>query len=174
MTSDSYVVMPWNLDDTIQAGSLDFYYKPDSGFATYGSYALVSNDGARMSVLYSDGELYFYKNHTNVYVVISGEANLERDEWYRITAEWNAELGYIALFLDGKQIAFGAVENAYYSPSDRGSSENVLQIGYKSGCCMNLLYGPLYARGMFDNVRVTTENIFEIVEPIEDVTEPEE
>lgn len=174
LTSDSYVAMPWNLDDTIQVGSLDFYYKPGLGFETYGSYALVSNDGARMSVLYSDGTLYFYKNHTNIYVVISGEVNFERDEWYRITAEWNAELGYIALFLDGKQIAFGAVENAYYSPSDRGSSENTLQIGYKSGCCMNLLAGPLYAKGMFDNVQVTTENIFEIVEPIEDVTEPEE
>ena len=174
LTSDSYVVMPWDLDDTIQAGSLDFYYKPGLGFETYGSYALVSNDGARMSVLYSDGTLYFYKNHTNIYVVISGEVNFERDEWYRITAEWNAELGYIALFLDGKQIAFGAVEDAYYSPSNRGSSENTLQIGYKSGCCMNLLAGPLYAKGMFDNVQVTTENIFEIVEPIEDVTEPEE
>ena len=174
LTSDSYVAMPWDLDDTIQVGSLDFYYKPGLGFETYGSYALVSNDGARMSVLYSDGTLYFYKNHTNIYVVISGEVNFERDEWYRITAEWNAELGYIALFLDGKQIAFGAVEDAYYSPSNRGSSENTLQIGYKSGCCMNLLAGPLYAKGMFDNVQVTTENIFEIVEPIEDVTEPEE
>lgn len=172
LKGSEYIVLPWDLNKQIDVGSLDFYFKPDSSFDENATYQLVGNDGARMSVVYSRGTLYFYKNHADVYVTVFEIAQIKKNQWNRITAEWNARSGYIALFLDGNQIAVKETALAEYSPSDRGSSENVLMVGYKGGCCMDIFHSAIYGIGAFDNIRVATENIFGIVVPAVGPAEP--
>lgn len=166
LPGEQYLVLPWDMDKRIDVGSLDFYFKPGDDFNERGNYALVGNDGARMNVFYKNGNLYFYKNLANIFVSVSAAASLKKGEWNRITAEWNAESGLIAIFLDGKQLASQATEYPYYSPSDRGRSDNVVMVGYKSDCCLGGLSGEYFGEGAFDNIKVVRENIFEITETL--------
>lgn len=171
LPGEQYLVLPWDMDKRINMGSLDFYFKPGDDFDEQGNYALVGNDGARMNVFYKRGYLYFYKNLANIFVSVSAAALLKKGEWNRITAEWNAESGLIAIFLDGKQLASQATEYPYYSPSDRGRSDNVVMVGYKSDCCLGSLSGEYFGEGAFDNIKVVRENIFEITETLSSSSE---
>ena len=164
LPGEQYLVLPWDMDKRINVGSLDFYFKPGDDFDEQGNYALVGNDGARMNVFYKNGNLYFYKNLANIFVSLSAAASLKKGEWNRITAEWNAESGLIAIFLDGKQLASQKTEYPYYSPSERGRSDNVVMVGYKSDCCLGDLNMNYFGEGAFDNIKVVRENIFEITE----------
>lgn len=166
LPGEEYLVLPWDMNKRIDVGSLDFYFKPGDDFDEQGNYALVGNDGARMNVFYRQGKLHFYKNLANIFVSVSAAASLKKGEWNRITAEWNAESGLIAIFLDGKQLASQATEYPYYSPSDRGRSDNVVMVGYKSDCCLGSLSGEYFGEGAFDNIKVVRENIFEITETL--------
>lgn len=166
LPGEEYLVLPWDMNKRIDVGSLDFYFKPGDDFDEQGNYALVGNDGARMNVFYRQGKLHFYKNLANIFVSVSAAAPLKKGEWNRITAEWNAESGLIAIFLDGKLLASQATEYPYYSPSDRGRSDNVVMVGYKSDCCLGSLSGEYFGEGAFDNIKVVRENIFEITETL--------
>lgn len=166
LPGEEYLVLPWDMNKRIDVGSLDFYFKPGDDFDEQGNYALVGNDGARMNVFYRQGKLHFYKNLANIFVSVSAAASLKKGEWNRITAEWNAESGLIAIFLDGKQLASQATEYPYYSPSDRGRSDNVVMVGYKSDCCLGSLSGEYFGEGAFDNIKVVSENVFEITETL--------
>ena len=171
LPGEEYLVLPWDMNKRIDVGSLDFYFKPGDDFDEQGNYALVGNDGARMNVFYRQGKLHFYKNLANIFVSVSAAASLKKGEWNRITAEWNAESGFIAIFLDGKQLASQATEYPYYSPSDRGRSDNVVMVGYKSDCCLGSLSGEYFGEGAFDNIKVVRENIFEITETLSSSSE---
>lgn len=164
LSGSGYIVLPWDMNQEINEGSLDFYFKPGEGFRESGSYALVGNDGARMNLIYWEGSLLFSKNLANTYITVAAEVSLNKDGWNRITAEWNAETGLIAIFLDGKQLASKETEFPYYNPSDRGRSDNVVMVGYKGSCCIDRLSEELFGNGAFDNIRVVTNNIFEITE----------
>ena len=164
LSGSGYIVLPWDMNQEINEGSLDFYFKPGEGFRESGSYALVGNDGARMNLIYWEGSLLFSKNLANTYITVAAEVSLNKDGWNRITAEWNAETGLIAIFLDGKQLVSKVTEFAYYSPSDRGRSDNVVMVGHKGSCCIDQLSEELFGVGAFDNIRVVTNNIFEITE----------
>ena len=164
LSGSGYIVLPWDMNQEINEGSLDFYFKPGEGFRESGSYALVGNDGARMNLIYWEGSLLFSKNLANTYITVAAEVSLNKDGWNRITAEWNAETGLIAIFLDGKQLASKETEFAYYSPSDRGRSDNVVMVGHKGSCCIDQLSEELFGVGAFDNIRVVTNNIFEITD----------
>ena len=166
LPGEQYLVLPWDMNKSIDVGSLDFYFKPGDDFDEQGNYALVGNDGARMNVFYRQGKLHFYKNLANIFVSVSAAASLKKGEWNRITAEWNAESGLIAIFLDGKQLASQATEYPYYSPSDRGRSDNVVMVGYKSDCCLGDLNMNYFGEGAFDNIKVVSENVFEITETL--------
>ena len=164
LSGSGYIVLPWDMNQEINEGSLDFYFKPGEGFRESGSYALVGNDGARMNLIYWEGSLLFSKNLANTYITVAAEVSLNKDGWNRITAEWNAETGLIAIFLDGKQLVSKVTEFAYYSPSDRGRSDNVVMVGHKGSCCIDQLSEELFGVGAFDNIRVVTNNIFEITD----------
>ena len=166
LPGDQYLVLSWDMDKRINVGSLDFYFKPGEDFNEQGNYALVGNDGARMNVFYKNGNLYFYKNLSNIFVSMSAAASLKKGEWNRITAEWNAESGLIAIFLDGKQLASQKTEYPYYSPSERGRNDNVVIVGYKSDCCLGDLSMNYFGEGAFDNIKVVSENVFEITETL--------
>ena len=162
LSGSEYIVLPWDMDEKISEGSLDFYFKPGEDFRENGSYALVGNDGARMNVIYWEGSLLFSKNLADTYITVAAVVSLNKNGWNRITAEWNAETGLIAIFLDGKQLASKETEFPYYGPSDRGRSDNVVMVGHKGSCCIDQLSEELFGVGAFDNIRVVTENIFEI------------
>ena len=164
LPGDGYVVLPWDMNQEINEGSLDFYFKPGIDFYDENIYALVGNDGARMNVVYWAGSLIFSKNLADTYISVAAEVSLNKDGWNHITAEWNAETGLIAIFLDGKQLVSKVTEFAYYSPSDRGRGDNVMMVGYKSECCLANLSREIFGNGAFDNIRVVTNNIFEITE----------
>lgn len=171
LPGEQYLVLPWDMDKRINVGSLDFYFKPGDDFDEQGNYALVGNDGARMNVFYKRGYLYFYKNLSNIFVSVSAPASLKKGEWNRITAEWNAESGLIAIFLDGKQLASQKTEYPYYSPSERGRNDNVVIVGYKSDCCLGDLSMNYFGKGAFDNIKVVSENVFEITEALSSSSE---
>jgi len=164
LSGGEYIVLPWDMDEKISDGSLDFYFRPGEDFRESGSYALVGNDGARMNLIYWEGSLLFSKNLADTYITVAAEVSLNKDGWNRITAEWNAETGLIAIFLDGKQLVSKVTEFAYYSPSDRGRSDNVVMVGHKGSCCIDQLSEELFGVGAFDNIRVVTNNIFEITD----------
>jgi len=162
---NQYTVLPWRLDKEIKNGSLDFFFKPNADFLSSGNKttALAGNDGARMSVFIYNGVLYFYKNIPNNPIFLSAEVDL-KNEWIRITAEWNEANGVIALFLNGELIAQKDTYYGHYEPSSRGDYDNVFVLGYKSSCCMGSISDEMFAQGSFDNVQVVTHNIFEITE----------
>ena len=168
LSGSGYIVLPWDMNQEINEGSLDFYFKPGEGFRESGSYALVGNDGARMNLIYWEGSLLFSKNLADTYITVAAEVSLNKDGWNRITAEWDAETGLIAIFLDGIKLASKETEFPYYSPSDRGRSDNVVMVGYKGSCCIDRLSEELFGFGAFDNIRVVSNNIFEITDPIDE------
>ena len=116
-----------------------------------------------MSVFIYNGVLYFYKNIPNNPIFLSAEVDL-KNEWIRITAEWNEANGVIALFLNGELIAQKDTYYGHYEPSSRGDYDNVFVLGYKSSCCMGSISDEMFAQGSFDNVQVVTYNIFDITE----------
>ena len=161
--NNQYTVLPWRLDKEIKNGSLDFFFKPNAKLLSSDNKttALAGNDGARMSVFIYNGILYFYKNLPNNPIFLSAEVDL-KNEWIRITAEWNEADGVIALFLNGELIAQKDTYYGHYEPSSRGDNDNVFVLGYKSSCCMGSISDEMFAQGSFDNVQVVTHNIFEI------------
>lgn len=163
--NNQYTVLPWRLDKEIKNGSLDFFFKPNAKLLSSDNKttALAGNDGARMSVFIYNGVLYFYKNIPNNPIFLSAEVDL-KNEWIRITAEWNEANGVIALFLNGELIAQKDTYYGHYEPSSRGDYDNVFVLGYKSSCCMGSISDEMFAQGSFDNVQVVTHNIFEITE----------
>ena len=144
-----------NLDSTIDSGTVEFWFRPDSAFYTSNTRTLLGNDGARIHFLYKNGELVFQKNQSNKHIFVKGKAEF-KSGWNLIAGQWDGHT--LSLWLNGEEVA--QTESAsVYEPSNRnGAYGNILLIGFKSSCCMEAIDvgAGLTTSGAYDQVRVSS------------------
>lgn len=159
-----------NLIDSMKIGTVEFWFLPNEDFYDRNARTLMGNDGARIHFFYKDGELYFQKNHHNQHFFVKGKANLKND-WNLIAGQWGD--GYMSVWLNGEMVARWEHDKGY-APATRGVPfENLVVIGYKSGCCMEGAgqYTGMTTSGAFDQFRIS--NIPRYKMPDNVVTEPD-
>ncbi|WP_407446861.1 LamG-like jellyroll fold domain-containing protein [Fibrobacter sp.] len=159
-----------NLIDSMKIGTVEFWFRPNEDFYDRNARTLMGNDGARIHFFYKDGELYFQKNHHNQHFFVKGKANLKND-WNLIAGQWGD--GYMSVWLNGEMVACWEHDKGY-APATRGVPfENLVVIGYKSGCCMEGAgqYTGMTTSGAFDQFRIS--NIPRYKMPDNVVTEPD-
>jgi hypothetical protein len=143
-----------NMIESMDAGTVEFWFRPGSDFTNKPARTLLGNDGSRVQFLYQNGQLVFQKNHADVHYFVRGEAALDSG-WNLIAGQWGD--GYMSVWLNGEKVA--SVEHAEgYVPANRGKSfENLLVIGYKSNCCMEGvgLRDALTTSGAYDQLRIS-------------------
>lgn len=151
-----------NMIESMDAGTVEFWFRPGSDFAQKSARTILGNDGSRVQFLYQDGQLVFQKNHADVHYFVRGEAALDSG-WNLIAGQWGD--GYMSVWLNGEKVA--STEHAEgYVPANRGKSfENLLVIGYKSYCCMEGvgLHEALTTSGAYDQLRISNIPRYETV-----------
>ena len=152
-----------NLLDSIEAGTVEFWFRPSSDFAKKTVRTILGNDGSRVQFLYQDGQLVFQKNHADIHYFVRGEAVLDSG-WNLIAGQWGD--GFMSIWLNGEKVA--SVPHVQgYVPANRGILfENLLMIGYKSYCCMEGvgLHAPLTTSGAYDQLRISNIPRYSIAE----------
>ena len=161
-----------NLIDDMDAGTVEFWFRPGEDFDLNTARTLLGNDGARVHFFVKNGELIFQKNQTNIHNYIKGAVKL-KDDWNLIAGQWGD--GYMSLWVNGDMIASKKHEDGY-QPSDRYANENLIVIGYKSWCCME---GPgqtssMTTSGAFDQLRISTVPRYEVKVVEKNVEEDEQ
>ena len=159
-----------NLIDSMKVGTVEFWFRPNEDFYDRNARTLMGNDGARIHFFYKNGELYFQKNHHNQHFFVKGKAELKND-WNLIAGQWGD--GYMSVWLNGEMVARWEHDKGY-APATRGVPfENLVVIGYKSGCCMEGAgqYTGMTTSGAFDQFRIS--NIPRYKMPDNVVAEPD-
>ena len=148
-----------SLDDTLSIdmpqGAFEFDFQPASDWDTAGTYMLAGNDGARLLFLYKQGSLYFLKNHSNVHINIAVAQVMRPGTWFHIVGQWGSSgIKLQVNRIDHSPIANSSLDTSAYQPSPRTDTENALQLGGKTFCCMEGIsqYSPLSADGTYDNM----------------------
>lgn len=150
-----------NLIDSVEVGTVEFWFKPSPQFYEKSARTLLGNDGSRIHFFYKNGELVFQKNHHNQHYFVRAAVELDSG-WNLIAGQWGD--GYMSLWLNGKLVvkkkhALG------YAPAMRGIPfENFFVIGYKSECCMEGAgqYQSMTTAGTFDQFRISNVTRYEI------------
>ena len=157
-----------NLIDSMSVGTVEFWFRPNEDFYDKSARTLFGNDGARIHFFYKDGKLYFQKNHADIHYYVGDKVSL-KDDWNLIAGQWGD--GYMSLWVNGELVA-RTEHDLGYVPANRGKAfENLLVIGYKSGCCME---GPgqfesMTTSGSYDQVRISNIVRNKVVEESEDI-----
>lgn len=152
-----------NLLDSIEAGTVEFWFRPGSDFGEKTARTILGNDGSRVQFLYQNGQLVFQKNHADIHYFVRGEAVLDSG-WNLIAGQWGD--GFMSIWLNGEKVA--SVPHVQgYVPANRGYPfENLVMIGYKSYCCMEGvgLHAPLTTSGAYDQLRISNIPRYSIAE----------
>jgi len=143
-----------SLVDSMPAGTVEFWFRPNEDFFDKTTRTLLGNDGSRVQFLYSNGNLIFQKNHSNRHMFVQGKAELKKD-WNLIAGQWGNDS--LSIWVNGEKVA-SIAHSEGYAPSEREELlENILVIGYKSSCCMEGLDidTSLTTSGAYDQVRIS-------------------
>lgn len=143
-----------NLIDSMAAGTVEFWFRPNDDFFDVPARTLLGNDDSRLHFFVNNGTLYFQKNHTNRHFFVSAPVNLKKD-WNLIAGQWGN--GEMSLWLNGEKVASSTHELGYEASTRSKEFANLLIIGYKSKCCME---GPglsqaLTTSGAYDQLRIS-------------------
>ena len=144
-----------NLIDSMSVGTVEFWFRPNADFFDKDARTLLGNDGARIHFFYKGGELYFQKNHHNQHYYVSGKAVLKENDWNLIAGQWGN--GYMSLWLNGELVGYWEHDKGYVPAQRAIPFENLVVIGYKSGCCMEGpgQYKAMTTSGSFDQFRIS-------------------
>lgn len=142
-----------SLEDSIEVGTVEFWFRPGEDFYDQSARTILGNDGSRVHFFVQDGELVFQKNHADQHFFVRGSFEFKND-WNLIAGQWGD--GFLSLWVNGELVARMAHEPGY-APSLRSPNENGVVAGYKSGCCMEGpgQYSGMSTSGDFDQVRVS-------------------
>ena len=140
--------------DSMKAGTVEFWFRPGEDFKNKPVRTILGNDDSRMQILYKDGELVFQKNHADKHYFVKGHA-IFKEDWNLVAAQWGD--GNMSIWLNGIKVASVAHEYGYVPSIRNRSLENLLIIGFKSGCCMEGLGlgSPLSTSGAYDQLRIS-------------------
>lgn len=143
-----------NMVDSMKAGTVEFWFRPGEDFKNKPVRTILGNDDSRMQILYKDGELVFQKNHADKHYFVKGHA-IFKEDWNLVAAQWGD--GNMSIWLNGIKVASVAHEYGYVPSIRNRSLENLLIIGFKSGCCMEGLGlgSPLSTSGAYDQLRIS-------------------
>lgn len=143
-----------DLSDSIEAGTVEFWFRPGEDFKNKSERTLLGNDNSRIHFLFVNGQLVFQKNHDNKHIFVQDSVDF-KDGWNLIAGQWGD--GYISLWLNGKEVARREQSLGYAPGRSRGKLDNLIVIGYKSGCCMEGVgvNSALTTSGAYDQVRIS-------------------
>ena len=143
------------LADTIEEGTVEFWFRPGEDFYDESSRTILGTDESRMHFFVQNGDLIFQKNHADLHYFVRGRVEF-KDGWNLIAGQWGD--GYLSLFVNGELVA--QMEHSQpYVPSLRNVSEpNLVVAGRKSGCCMEATsqYSAMTSSGAIDQVRISS------------------
>ena len=152
-----------NLLDSMAAGTVEFWFRPNADFYDEPR-SLFGNDGARVHFFYSDGEIFFQKNHHNLHYYARGKVTFKND-WNLIAGQWGD--GYMSIWVNGEMVALLKHDKGYV-PANRGIDfENLLVIGHKSACCMPLGNSAMSTSGAYDQIRISTSPRYKVIDKID-------
>ena len=143
-----------SLEDSLEVGTVEFWFRPGEDFYNASSRTILGNDEARAHFFMMDGELVFQKNHQDKHFFVKGNVEFKND-WNLIAGQWGD--GFLSLWVNGELVARVTHEFGY-APSLRGYTDgNLIVAGYKSSCCMEGpgQYERMTTSGDFDQVRVS-------------------
>lgn len=155
-----------NLINKMDAGTVEFWFKPGEDFFDKSSRTLLGNDEARIHFFVQDNRLIFQKNHADEHLFVEGSFQF-REGWNKIAGQWGD--GYMSIWLNDSLVAKKA-HTLGYEPSRRGVQfGNLLVIGYKSRCCME---GPgqfeaMTTSGAYDQIRISNIPRYSILDDME-------
>lgn len=143
-----------NLVDSMETGTVEFWFRPGEDFYDETSRTLLGNDEARIHFFVRDGKLIFQKNHADQHFFVEAEVELKAD-WNKIAGQWGD--GYMSLWLNDSLVA-RKVHSQGYAPSLRGRPfGNLLVVGFKTYCCMEPTgqHDDMTTSGDYDQVRIS-------------------
>lgn len=143
-----------NLLDSMAVGTVEFWFRPGEDFYEESSRTLLGNDESRLHFFVRNGRLIFQKNHADQHFLVSGRVQLKND-WNKIAGQWGD--GYLSLWLNDSLVA-RVEHDKGYAPSLRSKPfGNLLVVGFKSSCCMELAdqYEGMTTSGDYDQVRIS-------------------
>ena len=143
-----------SLEDSIEVGTVEFWFRPGEAFYDQPARTLLGNDESRVHFFMQDGKLVFQKNHADLHFFVKGNVELKND-WNLIAGQWGD--GFLSLWVNGELVARMAHEQGY-APSLRGYTDgNLIVAGYKSSCCMEGpdQYSSMATSGDIDQIRVS-------------------
>jgi len=158
---DSTFDLNYAMAADMSTGAVEFDFKAGTSWDSTESYMLLGNDGARLLLVYSNGDISFMKNQSDIHINTSVKIQLSANHWSHIIAQW----GPSGLWLNVDGVKNGiATETRSYQPSPRTAAENELKIGGKTYCCMEGvgLHNTLGANGSYDNIRLYNHEIMSI------------
>lgn len=154
VASGEKAVTSISLEDSLEVGTVEFWFRPGADFYDATSRTILGNDEARVHFFVMDGELVFQKNHQDKHFFVKGNVEFKND-WNLIAGQWGD--GFLSLWVNGELVARVTHEFGY-APSLRGYTDgNLIVAGYKSSCCMEGpgQYERMTTSGDFDQVRVS-------------------
>jgi|GEM_PF-6768321 len=142
-------------DTSIAEGSLEFLFRPGAGFSPDKAYLLLGQDGARLSVGYLRGSIFFLKSTDYTYRwAITRPGQLSENRWYRILATWGPQ--GMTISVDDTLRAWNADVTGYSRGSGDTSQLHLVSGKKSSACCMEGIgiRSPLKLDGDIASIRM--------------------
>lgn len=143
-----------NLIDNMPAGTVEFWFRPNDDFFDKSTRTLLGNDGSRVHFFVKDRNLIFQKNHANEHFFVKAPMKFNKG-WNHIAGQWGN--GTMSLWLNDELLASENHSLGYEAAARNVPYENLIVIGYKSGCCMEGLdqKDAMTTSGAYDQVRIS-------------------
>lgn len=125
-----YARLDFVLPDRAKSGTIEIYARFAHPAADTSVYSLVGTQGARCNLFYSNGYLFFMKNHANLPKSTKGEFVPVKDVWYKLAATWGPK--GMRLFVNDRPLAASADTTVYRMDDVPGSPNNVFFLGLKN------------------------------------------
>lgn len=149
-----------SLTDSLDAGTVQFWFRPGDEFFSDTTRVLLGTDQARLLFYYANGSLYFQKNITDYYVYVSAAVAF-KNGWNLVAAQWGND--HISLYLNDILLNTKNTPAYGYQPYSSDSSLNPILVGKKTYCCINIpgVANAMSTAGDFDQLRISNIQRYE-------------
>jgi hypothetical protein len=143
-----------SLTDSLDAGTVQFWFRPGDEFFSDTTRVLLGTDQARLLFYYANGSLYFQKNITDHYVYVSAVVAFENG-WNLVAAQWGND--HVDLYLNDILLNTKNTTAYGYQPYSSDPSVDPILVGEKTYCCISTpgVANAMSTSGDFDQLRIS-------------------
>lgn len=149
-----------SLTDSLDAGTVQFWFRPGDEFSSDTTRVLLGTDQARLLFYYANGSLYFQKNITDHYVYVSAAVAFENG-WNLVAAQWGND--HVDLYLNDILLNTKNTTAYGYQPYSSDPSVDPILVGEKTYCCISTpgVADAMSTSGDFDQLRISNIQRYE-------------